>query len=191
MIRIFALIACLFPGVALAESTIRPVHPMNHRQMMPVQQNDVAAPTQPGQSAFAAVQEIVGILEADPKTDWSKVNIEALRQHLIDMDNVTLRADVKSEPIDGGMRFAVSGTGTVTDSIRRMVAAHSTTMTGVDGWQFEASEIERGAALVVRPPAKDADKVRGLGFLGVLARGMHHQDHHMMIARGMSSHEHQ
>ena len=32
------------------------------------------------------------ILEADPTTDWSKVNIGALREHLIDMDEVTMRA---------------------------------------------------------------------------------------------------
>jgi hypothetical protein len=31
-----------------------------------------AVPTMPGQDAFGAVQEIVRILEADPKTDWSK-----------------------------------------------------------------------------------------------------------------------
>jgi len=40
----------------------------------------------PGQDAFGAIQEIVQILDADPKTDWSKVDLEALRQHLIDMD---------------------------------------------------------------------------------------------------------
>ena len=41
-------------------------------------------PTMPGQDAFGAIQEIVQILEADPKTDWSKVELEGLRQHLID-----------------------------------------------------------------------------------------------------------
>ena len=50
---------------------------------------DVSVPTMPGQDAFGAIQEIVRILEADPKTDWSKVNLEALRQHLIDMKDVT------------------------------------------------------------------------------------------------------
>ena len=45
-------------------------------------------PTMPGQDAFGAIQEIVQILQSDPKTDWSKVNIEALRQHLIDMNEV-------------------------------------------------------------------------------------------------------
>jgi hypothetical protein len=41
-------------------------------------------PVLPGQDAFGAVQEIVRMLEADPETDWSKVDLEVLRQHLID-----------------------------------------------------------------------------------------------------------
>ena len=36
-----------------------------------------AATTEAGQIAFAAIQEIVAILEADPQTDWSKVDIDA------------------------------------------------------------------------------------------------------------------
>ena len=44
---------------------------------------EVATPTRPGQDAFAAIQAIVQILDADPQTDWSKVDLEALRQHLI------------------------------------------------------------------------------------------------------------
>jgi len=50
-------------------------------------------PKEPGQDAFGTIQEIVQILEADPKTDWSKVNLEALRQHVIDMNEVTLKAE--------------------------------------------------------------------------------------------------
>jgi len=41
------------------------------------------------------------------------------------MNNVTLAANVMSEPIDGGMRFDVTGEGPVRDSIRRMTAAHA------------------------------------------------------------------
>lgn len=145
-------------------------------------------PAQPGQAAFAAIQEIVEILEADPSTDWSKVNIEALRQHLIDMDNVTLRAEVKSEPIDGGMRFIVSGLGPVKDSIQRMVMAHAATMDGVENWKFAATPMEAGAILTVTTPSADAEKLRALGFIGVMTRGMHHQDHHLMIARGHHPH---
>ena len=207
MIRAFALIACLMPATAFAQSNPEPpagmeaghhmtrgqhmMSPgprMQHERMMQGQQLAGAVATQPGQGAFAAIQEIVEILAADPKTDWSKVNIDALRQHLIDMNNVTLAANVKNKPIDGGMRFDVTGEGPVRDSIRRMTTAHAATMNGVDGWKFEAAEIEGGASLTVHPPAKDLDKLRGLGFFGVLTLGMHHQVHHLMIARGEIPH---
>ena len=56
---------------------------MMHQQMVPGSQTSgTATPTMTGQDAFGAIQEIVRILEVDPKTDWSKVNLEALRQHL-------------------------------------------------------------------------------------------------------------
>ena len=182
MIRALVLVACLVPAVAFGQTSPAP-RAMQSRNAF------AAVPTQPGQSAFAAIQEIVAILVADPKTDWSKVDIDALRQHLVDMNNVTLAADVKSAPVDGGMRFDVTGEGPVRDSIRRMVAAHASTMNGVDGWRFEAVEIDGGESLIARPPAKDADKLRGLGFFGVLTLGMHHQTHHLMLARGENPHD--
>lgn len=198
MIRIIAVLACLTPAIALAQSPHdhrvgKNPSGMMHEQMMQGHQmgkhdSHGAVPTQAGQSAFAAVQEIVGILEADPKTDWSKVNIEGLRQHLIDMNNVTLSAEVKSELVDGGIRYTVTGAGAVRDSIRRMLTAHAATMNGGTNWQFVAAEIDGGATLIVRVPSMDVDKVKGLGFLGVMTHGMHHQEHHMMIARGDNPH---
>ena len=53
----------------------------------------------PGQEAFGTIQEIVRILESDPATDWSKVNIGALREHLIDMDEVTMRIRTMQSPM--------------------------------------------------------------------------------------------
>ena len=162
--------------------------PMDRHQMPREHAGATSTPTQVGQSAFAAVQDIVGILESDPKTDWSKVNIDALRQHLIDMNNVTLSAEVKSDPVEGGIRFTVTGTGEVRVSIRRMVTAYAATMNRAGDWHFEAAEIEGGATLVVQTPAKDIDKLKALGFLGVMTRGMHHQEHHLMLARGANPH---
>lgn len=159
-----------------------------HAGPMPMSTAEAARPTQPGQAAFAAIQEIVEILERDPATDWSRVDIEALRQHLIDMNNVTLSAKAKSEPTEGGMRYIVSGDGAVRDSIRRMTIAHAATMNGVGGWTFKASESAEGATLTVLVPPADADKLRALGFIGVLTHGMHHQEHHMMIARSADPH---
>ena len=179
MIRILILAACLLPTLALAQH--------DHAGHMPPPAA-TASPKEPGQSAFAAIQEIVEILEADPKTDWAKVNIDALRAHLIDMNNVTLGAQVASEPIEGGMRYSVMGAGQVGDSIRRMLLAHAATMNGVNGWRFEAAAMEGGAILTVRVPEADLRKLRGLGFMGAMARGMHHQAHHLAIARGGHPH---
>ena len=53
---------------------------------------------------------------------------------------------------------------------------------------MEGNALDDGASLTVRTPAKDADKLKGLGFFGVLALGTHHQIHHLMIARGMHPH---
>lgn len=142
-----------------------------------------AAPSEGGQAAFAAIQEIAVMLEADPKTDWTEVDIEGLRQRLIDMDNVTLRARVAMEDVDGGIRFTISGVSATGDSIRRMAQAHAATMNGVDGWIFSAETTDTGADLTVLPPdAVSLVKLRALGFIGVMARGMHHQTHHWMIA---------
>lgn len=87
-------------------------------------QTGSVVPKMPGQDAFGAIQEIVRMLEADANTDWSKVNLEALRQHLIDMNEVTLKADAISKPIDGGLEIGVSGSGRTLAAIQRMIPAH-------------------------------------------------------------------
>lgn len=202
MIRVIAFISGLAPAVALAQSGGMVVsggeaHGMtmgDHMMMMHGQPMDhgargaSAAPTEPGQGAFGAIQEIVAILNADPRIDWSKVDIDALRQHLVDMNNVVLAAEVKNVPVESGIRFDVTGEGPVRDSIRRMVSAHAAAINGVDGWTLKAVEIDGDESLTVLSPDKDAAKLRGLGFFGVLALGMHHQAHHLMIARGQSPH---
>lgn len=142
-------------------------------------------PTEAGQAAFAAIQEVVALLMKDPTTDWSKVDIEKLRRHLADMDNVTLRSEVKSEAIPTGARFTVTGKGAVRDSIRRMVFAHAQTMNGVNGWRLAAENASDGAVLTVTvADPKDAAVVRALGFIGVMTVGAHHQQHHLIIATG-------
>lgn len=152
-------------------------------------QEAVPALQQGGQSAFAAIQEITAALIADPTTDWTKVDIEALRQHLIDMDNVTLRADVAREDIDGGARFTVtSDDAAVQASIRAMVLAHVNTMNGVEGWEMQAKEVDRGATMTVTGP--DPARIRGLGFIGLMTVGMHHQVHHLALASGQNPHKH-
>lgn len=147
-------------------------------------------PGETGQAAFAAIQEIVAMLDANPVTDWAKVDIEVLRQHLIDMNNVTLGAAVEAAEVGGDIQFSVSGEGPVRGSVRRMVMAHAAIMNGVDGWKFVAEPSDKGATLTVSPPDQASlVKLRALGFIGVMARGMHHQQHHWMLATGMDPHQ--
>jgi hypothetical protein len=161
---------------------------MNHDHMAAMK-GGAGMPAETGQSAFAAIQEIVGILNANPATDWSKVDIEALRQHLIDMNNVTLGAKVVANDDAGSVRFLVSGEGEVRESVRRMVMAHAATMNGQEGWGFAAETTPDGASLTVTPPdAAQMAKLKALGFIGILTLGMHHQAHHLMIAAGHSPH---
>jgi hypothetical protein len=142
-------------------------------------------PSAPGQAAFGTVQEIVRLLEADPATDWTKVNLGALREHLIDMDEVTMRAVATETPIDGGLRVAVTGAGRTLTAIQRMIPAHATALNGLHGWTVASASQADGAVLTVTSTdPKELAHIRGLGFIGLLASGPHHQPHHLAMAKG-------
>ncbi len=185
IIRAILVSLCLSATFAFAQDA-------NHSHMKNLDHSSMMGSLEPretGQSAFAAIQEIVTILNADKATDWSKVNIEALRQHLVDMNDVTLATTVELVDQGNSLKFIVTGKGTVRDSIRRMIIAHAATMNGVDGWGFLGEPTLEGAELTVSPPNTDAKtKLRGLGFIGIMSIGMHHQQHHLMIARGLEPH---
>jgi hypothetical protein len=165
---------------------------MMHQQMVPGSQaSDATAPTMPGQDAFGAIQEIVRILEADPKTDWSKVNLEALRQHLIDMSEVTLKADAVTKPIDGGIEVTVTGTGRTVEAIQRMVPAqaHQLDQTHLNDWSARTESLPNGVLLTVTSgDPQQVQHIRGLGFIGIMASGSHHQAHHLAMAKGEFMH---
>lgn len=179
-------------AVALALGASAAAQPPTHQhtgQAATQGQSPGRAPEQAGEAAFAAIQETVSLLEAYPSTDWSKVDIEALRQHLIDMSNVTLRASVRTVEQGDAITFQVVGDGDVRGSVQRMIPAHASTMSGNAGWRFSAELTSAGANLTVTPAhAKDLEKVRALGFIGVVSLGAHHQHHHFMIASGTSPH---
>jgi hypothetical protein len=142
------------------------------------------AATLPGQDAFGAIAEVVKILRADPNTNWGKVNLESLRQHLIDMNAVTLGTTVTSEAVDGGLRMTISGTGRAREAVRRMVGAHGQVLM-TEGLRGEAEEIPTGVRWTVTTtdPRRLAE-LRALGFIGIMALGDHHTTHHLQLARG-------
>ena len=151
---------------------------------------------QPGQGAFGAMAEVVRTLEADPATDWSKVDIERLRQHLIDMDEVVLRASVKATQVPGGLSMEITGAGRTAQSIRAMVIPHTAELDAMPAWSAKAEAVPDGVRLIVvaRDPAdaKTVARIRGLGFAGLLVQGGHHGPHHLAMAKGEmpASHKH-
>jgi hypothetical protein len=148
-----------------------------------------AAPTMPGQDAFGAIQEIVRILETDPETDWTKVDLEGLRQHLVDMNEVTLRAEAAAKPIEGGVEIAVTGEGRTRAAIQRMIPAHAQELDRAGAWSATTAPLPNGVLLTVTSSdPKDVPRIRGLGFIGLLASGAHHQPHHLAMAKGAFRH---
>lgn len=147
-----------------------------------------SAPAEAGQAAFAAIAEIVARLDADPATDWSKVNLEVLRNHLADMDLVTLRSRMEQREVPGGFVSDVTGDAVVAGAIRRMLTAHVAQMASEAGLRGTVEEIPGGARLTVVAPdpadARAVARLRGLGAIGVLTLGGHHGPHHEMMARG-------
>lgn len=186
LIAVGAALAVAASGMAFAQTAQRPMLVDPHAAM-----HAGAVPTMPGQDAFGTVQEIVQIPEADPKTDWSKVNLEALRQHLIDMNEVTLKAEATPKQIEGGLEIAVTGDGRTLVAIQRMVPAWVQTMTGHLGWSTKAAPLPNGEQLTVTATdPKEIQHIRGLGFIGLLVSGSHHQPHHLAMAKGEFDHEH-
>ncbi|MEX1184427.1 MAG: hypothetical protein WEF86_14540 [Gemmatimonadota bacterium] len=145
-------------------------------------------------AAFAALSDVVRTLESDPDTDWSRVDIEALRQHLIDMDEVTLNARVAATDVPGGARFEVTGVARAAEAIARMAAAHASQPDATLGMRLTVQPISGGVIVTATSEdvgdARSVARIRGLGFHGLLALGDHHAAHHVMIAQGRHADAH-
>lgn len=155
--------------------------------------NHVARLTEPGNDAFGTIQEVVRKLRADPHTDWSRVNLEALRQHLIDMDNFTKHVSVISKRnIDSGVELRVRADDKqASASLARALSAHPRMIKQEFGWDIKVSG--KGPEYRIRvtsPHKQDVAQIRGLGYIGIMALGDHHQMHHWIIATGGNPHQH-
>jgi len=187
--RTLGILAAVALAAALAAAPAAAQHDMaaHHAATGPL-------PTAPGQAAFATIAEVVAILKADSTTDWSKVNLDALRQHLIDMDEVVMRASVAKRDVPGGMQATVTGTGRTVDAIRRMLSSHAMALEDEGMYHATAERVANGMRLTVTAPdttdARVVAMIRGLGFAGILTEGDHHARHHLAIARG-DAHAHE
>lgn len=142
-------------------------------------------PTEAGSDAFAAIAEIVAILSADPATDWARVDIEALRRHLVDMDAVMGGASVEATTLPRGLRMRVSLTGPAGGAASRMVPAHGPVLAAETDWSSTVASLGDHLIWTVEGPTRaDGARIRALGFAGLMAVGDHHRAHHLALARG-------
>ena len=183
-----ALGAALVTHTVLAQDPPMPHPPMHGMQPMPHRPDTTGVPAMPGQDAFGAIAEVVQMLDADPTTDWSKVDLERLRQHLIDMNEVVLRAQVKQTPVSGGLVMDVTGSGRTERAIRAMLIPHAAELDRMPSFAARTELIPGGVRLTVTArtaeDAKAVTRLRGLGFVGLLTVGAHHGPHHLAMARG-------
>ena len=173
LIFVFVALFTGFAGVATAQQ-----HHMNH-QTSPL--------TMPGNEIFGTIQEVVHKLEADPNTDWSKVNLEALRQHLSDMKAFTEEVQVvDKKPITNGVKIWVRPeTHRAECALKRLFSMHPAMLKKEKGWDMVTKQdsSEWVITCTTNNPA-EVSEIRGLGYIGLLAEGAHHQLHHWMIATG-------
>jgi hypothetical protein len=201
--------AALVAHTVLAQNPPMQHQPMQHESMhggqMPISHGAMhgmqhgtattGAPTMPGQDAFGAIAEVVKMLDADASTDWSKVDLERLRQHLIDMNEVVLRAQVKQSSVPGGLVMDVTSTGRTEQAIRAMLVPHATELDRMPAFAAKTELVPGGVRFTVTAKAPDDAKavarLRGLGFIGLLTAGAHHGPHHLAMARGEAfAHKH-
>ena len=143
--------------------------------------------TMPGNDVFGTIQEVVKQLEADPDTDWSEVNLEALRQHLLDMKAFTEEVEVLSkEPVENGVRIRVRPTSKrAVGALKRLFSMHPAMLKKEKGWKMEtANDGNQWTITCTTGKESEVEKIRGLGYIGLLTEGAHHQRHHWMIATG-------
>lgn len=146
-------------------------------------------PLEGGQGAFTAIAEIVALLQADPGTDWEKVDIAALQEHLLDMSLLTLQSDVEPLGLPNGAAFKITANGRSLEAVQRMVMAHAPFLADATGWQVSSELVEDGAILQVSSSDRsEAQMIEALGFYGLMATDAHHQEHHLAIATGQIVH---
>ena len=186
-----SIVAALLIAAVLITVYAKDKMAMNHSQhaMHQPDMHNSAMPVEVGDAGFAAIAEIVLLLSADPKTDWSKVNINGLREHLVLMNRLVTGAKVTEQAISGGVQFNVTGNKSALAAVQQMVPAHAAELNKMDEFTAATTAIEDGVALTVTGQSKAvAAKIKGLGFFGLMATGSHHQMHHFAMALGQGHH---
>ena len=127
-----------------------------------------------GNAIFGTIQETIKMLDADPNTNWEKIDIEGLRQHLIDMENFTSGVDVLSEKkIEKGAEMVIRAKSEMAHhSLSRALKAHPSMLTSETGWTMGVKQSkERFTLTIETQKPEEVARLRALGYIGVMALG--------------------
>jgi len=161
---------------------------MHHQQMIKSTESNL---TQAGNDVFATIQEVIVRLNNNPDTDWAKVDIEALRQHLLDMNDMAVNVEVlKQKTLINGLRLAIQGTTARAEkTLVRVFKEHPIYLKRETGWNMK---VERyGKQFIVTTTTEKPEQVQkiiALNYIGLMAYGKHHQVHHWGMSTGQNLH---
>lgn len=143
--------------------------------------------TETGNDIFGTIQEVVHELEANSDTDWSQVNLEALRQHLLDMKAFTEEVEVlRKSPLEKGIEITVRPQSKrAVQAMKKLLSMHPDMIQQEKGWKMDAQQDGNNWIITCTTDEEtEVEKIRALGYIGLLVEGAHHQLHHWMIATG-------
>lgn len=143
-------------------------------------------PLEYGQGIFAAIQEMVMLLEGKPDTDWTAFSVQRLYTHLVDMNEITLNTVVEARSLDDGLEMSLTGGPRALEALARVIPEQADTLGRINRWQSSVRiESDRVVLAVTSQSAEEVKHINGLGFVGLMATGSgHHQPFHLALARG-------
>jgi hypothetical protein len=149
----------------------------SHRPSSP----PTAAPT-----SLAVLAGLVARLEADPTSDWRRVDLEAVRRHLADLERVTLAAEVRAEELPGGVGLTVTGPDPASvAAIRRLLPERAARLAEARRWKVATVTVAEGLRVEVRSlDPREAGRIRALGLTGLLVVGPLDEAYLLSLARG-------
>lgn len=123
--------------------------------------------------------------------NMAMVDLSGLRAHLVDMDRLVKGAIVTETVLPNGISAVAMGNSETIAPLQRRVPAHAAQLANDNRGEVEATQTENGMELkVTSGDAAVIERIKGLGFFGLMANQDHHREHHLMMARGENAHDH-
>jgi hypothetical protein len=89
-------------------------------------------------------------------------------------------------PVQLGILFiAMLVSGSITLAQEQGQQGHQVDQMHLNGWSAKTESLSNGVLLTVTSSdPQQVQHIRGLGFIGFMASGSHHQAHHLAMAKG-------